>query len=82
MKYSVKAESKAKNEALINVKESNIGFGITPETANTLPNPSELFLGAFSVCILKNVERFSSMMKFEYSHAEIEVTSNLDGQNY
>ena len=75
MKYSVKAQSKAKSEASVHVKESNIGFGITPESANSLPNPAELFLGAFCACILKNVERFSVMMKFEYSHAEIEGTS-------
>ncbi|KYG79142.1 OsmC family protein [Roseivirga echinicomitans] len=75
MKYSTKADSSSKNKASIKVKQSDIAFGITPETADSLPNPAELFLGSFSACILKNVERFSVMMKFEYSHAEITVNA-------
>lgn len=42
-------------------------------TSETLPNPAELFLAAFASCILKNVERFSGMMKFSYTKATIEV---------
>jgi len=75
MKYSIKADSSSRNKASIKVKQSDIAFGITPETADSLPNPAELFLGSFSACILKNVERFSVMMKFEYSHAEITVNA-------
>ena len=73
MKYSIKASSFSKNNASINIKQSEIGFGITPESAEILPNPAELFLGSFSACILKNVERFSILMNFEYSNAEITV---------
>lgn len=75
MKYSIKASSLSKNNASINIKQSEIGFGITPESAETLPNPAELFLGSFSACILKNVERFSILMNFEYSNAEITVSA-------
>lgn len=73
MKYFSKASSSSKNNASINIKESKIIFGTTPESADHLPNPAELFLGSFSACILKNVERFSVLMKFEYSNAEIIV---------
>lgn len=73
MEYSIKASSTAKNSASIRIKQSDISFGITPNTAETLASPAELFLGAFSSCVLKNVERFSSFMKFEYSRAEITV---------
>ncbi|HAT66680.1 MAG TPA: osmotically inducible protein C [Flavobacteriaceae bacterium] len=73
MEYSVKASSFSKDQAAINIKTSAINFGITPETADDLPNPAELFLGSFSACILKNVERFSALMNFEYSNAEITV---------
>ena len=75
MKYSIKASSTAKNNAAVNIKESEIVFGITPETADSLPNPAELFLGSFSACILKNVARFSVMMNFEYSSAELTVNA-------
>jgi uncharacterized OsmC-like protein len=75
MKYFSKARSSSKNNASIKIKESEIIFGTTPESADNLPNPAELFLGSFSACILKNVERFSVLMNFEYSNAEIIVNA-------
>ncbi|MDO6674591.1 OsmC family protein [Tenacibaculum sp. 1B UA] len=75
MKYHIKASSISNQDAVISIKQSNIGFGITKNTTETLPNPAELFLSSFASCILKNVERFSIMMKFNYSKATIEVTA-------
>lgn len=75
MEYSIKASSLSKNNASIDVKESEIFFGITPGSKHHLPNPAELFLGSFSACILKNIERFSNFMSFEYSKAEIIVNA-------
>ncbi|MEB2775040.1 OsmC family protein [Algoriphagus sp. D3-2-R+10] len=75
MIYSCKASSSSKNKASISIKESEIEFGITPDSADLLPNPAELFLGSISACILKNVERFSSLMNFEYTRAEVTVTA-------
>lgn len=75
MKYSIKASSTSKNKASINVKQSEFLFGITPESDELLANPAELFLCSISACILKNVERFSELMSFEYSKAEITVTA-------
>jgi uncharacterized OsmC-like protein len=73
MEYFIKAISTSKNDASLNIKENEIMFGITPESSANLPNPAELFLGSFSACILKNVERFSILMNFKYSNAEILV---------
>ncbi len=73
MEYFTTAYSASKANATITIKKSKIDFGITPETADSLPNPAELFLGSFSSCILKNVERFSILMHFEYTTAEISV---------
>lgn len=73
MKYSSKAESFSKNNASIKIKKTEIIFGTTKESADDLPNPAELFLGSVSACILKNVERFSTLMNFEYSNAEITI---------
>ena len=67
MEYFIKAISTSKNDASLNIKENEIMFGITPESSANLPNPAELFLGSFSACILKNVERFSILMNFKYS---------------
>lgn len=75
MDYHIKASSVSNQDAVIHIKQSNIDFGTTSKTAETLPNPAELFLGSFASCILKNVERYSTMMKFTYSKATIEVNA-------
>lgn len=75
MNYQIKASSISNQDAVVYIKQSNIAFGTTPKTADTLPNPAELFLGSFASCILKNVERFSGMMKFTYSKAVIEINA-------
>jgi uncharacterized OsmC-like protein len=75
MNYHIKASSISNKDAVIHIKESNINFGTTSKTAEVLPNPAELFLGSFAACMLKNVERFSIMMKFTYSKTTLEVTA-------
>lgn len=75
MNYHIKASSISNQDAVVHIKQSNIDFGTTSKTAETLPNPAELFLGSFASCILKNVERFSGMMKFIYTKATIEVNA-------
>lgn len=75
MNYQIKASAVSKQDAVVHIKQSNIDFGTTSKTAETLPNPAELFLGSFASCILKNVERFSGMMKFKYTKATIEVNA-------
>lgn len=73
MEYSIKAHSSSGNNASINIKQTEIVFGTTSASADTLANPAELFLGSLSACMLKNVERFSQFMNFEYTKAEITV---------
>ena len=73
MEYIARANSTSKDKASIRIKQSEINFGITPEPADALPNPAELFLGSFTACILKNVERFSQILNFDYTRAEIVV---------
>ncbi|WP_343329703.1 OsmC family protein [Polaribacter staleyi] len=73
MNYQIKASSISYEDAVIHIKESNIKFGTTVKTSKILPNPAELFLSSFAACMLKNVERFSTMMKFTYSKATLDV---------
>ncbi|MDO6738656.1 OsmC family protein [Wenyingzhuangia sp. 2_MG-2023] len=73
--YQIKASSITNQEAVVKIKQSYTNFGITAETAKTLPNPAELFLSSFAACILKNVERFSVMMKFTYTKATLTVNA-------
>ncbi len=73
MNYHIKASSVANQDAEIHIKQSDIDFGTTSQSADTLPNPAELFLGSFAACMLKNVERFSDLMKFSYTKATLDV---------
>jgi uncharacterized OsmC-like protein len=73
MNYHIQASSHSKQDAQIHIKASNIDFGTTPETVETLPNPAELLLGSFAACMLKNVERFSKMMQFTYEKTTLDV---------
>ncbi len=66
MNYSIKASSASGNDAVLKVKKSTIGFGTTEPTAEELPNPAELFLGSFAACILKNIERFSKLLHYNF----------------
>jgi uncharacterized OsmC-like protein len=75
MNYQVQASSLSNEDVVIHIKNANIDFGTTAKTAKTLPNPAELFLGSFAACMLKNVERFSEMMKFTYSKTTLEVNA-------
>ena len=75
MNYHIKASSTSNQDAIISIKQSDIDFGTTSKTSDILPNPAELFLGSFSACMLKNVERFSGIMKFTYSKATLEVNA-------
>lgn len=73
MNYSIKGNSVSKNNASVVIKETQVIFGTTPESADILANPAELLLASFAACTLKNVERFSDLMKFDYQKAEITV---------
>src|SRR5690606_35130459 len=75
MNYSIIASAVSNQDAKIHIKESSIDFGTTSKTSEILPNPAEIFLGSFSACMLKNVERFSVMMKFSYVKATVEVSA-------
>ena len=71
LKYQVNATSIAHTGANFQANGDAHAFGLGSE--NDLASPADLLLGAFSACVLKNVERFSSILNFEYDSAEVEV---------
>jgi uncharacterized OsmC-like protein len=72
MQYLVTGDINPDQEAAFSVKKSNVSFGVRSDQ-DELPNPAELLLGAFAACCLKNVQRFSELLGFEYTEARIEV---------
>ena len=80
MGYQVKAMSVAGSSGTLSIKNSIFEFGTTTKTESDLANPAELFLGSLAACILKNVERFSVLLKFDYLKAHIDIKAQrLDG---
>ena len=72
--YRITASASSLNEGTANTGKNSISFGVTKK--DTLPSPAELLIATFAACCLKNVERFSEFMKYEYESAEISVTAN------
>ena len=73
MDYHVSGTITPAREATFTVKQGSVTFGVT-NSQEELPNPAELLLGAFAACCLKNVQRFSGILGFDYASATIEVT--------
>ncbi len=72
MKYIINGNITAHQKATFTSKKTIVPFGIFKDQ-DQLPNPVELLLGSFASCCLKNIERFSSTLKFNYKNAQIEV---------
>jgi len=43
--------------------------------SDLLPGPADLLTMAFAACVLKNVERFSKILAFQYQGASIDVVA-------
>ncbi len=71
--YKISARSKKGGQAVALAKHEQIDFDASTAMGDELPGPAELLLTAFSACALKNVERFSELLPFQYEAASIEV---------
>lgn len=73
--YSVQGRSVAGGEATIDAGNQSIPIDASwaAEIPSGLPGPAELLASAFAACLLKNVERASTLMSFEYQSAEVDV---------
>jgi uncharacterized OsmC-like protein len=74
--YQVQASSTVGGAASVTVKERRIEFDATPDQGDLLPGPADLLTAAFAACVLKNVERFSHILRFGYERASIEVEAD------
>ncbi len=53
--------------------KSEIKFDATSGRDDVLPNPAELLLASLAGCILKNVQRYSEILKIPYKSARITI---------
>ena len=71
--YQIIAHSEKGEEAYVEANNATFSFDASAGRAANLPNPAELLLSSLAACMLKNVERFSEILKYEYSKAEVEI---------
>jgi uncharacterized OsmC-like protein len=76
--YEVSASVRKGGEASARAKRSEIRFDGSAQQDPGLPGPAELLATAFAACALKNVERFSQILRFRYDSASIRVVAERE----
>ena len=73
--YHVQAHSTAGSSASVTMGNQTVpvdaSWGVTEPSG--LPGPAQLLAAAFSACLMKNLERCSTLLSFRYERAEIDV---------
>jgi uncharacterized OsmC-like protein len=73
--YEVEARVVASGVSEALFEQIAVSFDTSPSPGAGLPGPAELLVLAFAACVLKNVERFSELLPFDYSGARVRVTA-------
>ncbi len=73
LEYQISATVQQGGHAKATANHSKISFDATSGRDDVLPNPAELLLTSLSACILKNVQRYSEILKIHYRSARIVV---------
>jgi len=66
------------SRGVITGKSGEITFDSSAGQSPELPGPADLLVTAFAACILKNVERMSTLQHFTYAGASIVVTAERE----
>ena len=73
LEYQISATLQQGGIAKASANHSEITFDATSGRDNVLPNPAELLLTSLAACILKNVQRYSEILKIPYRKARITI---------
>ena len=73
LSYQIEAESSKGGQAKALANNGIINFDASSGRQDNLPNPAELLLTSLAACMLKNVERFSEILKYDYTQARISI---------
>jgi uncharacterized OsmC-like protein len=76
--YEISASVEKGGRALVQAKQSQIRFDASAKQDPDLPGPADLLATAFAACVLKNVERFSYVLPFQYETASIHVQAQRE----
>jgi len=73
LEYQITANAIPPGIAKATANQSTIRFDATSGRDEILPNPAELLLTSVAACILKNVQRYSEILKIHYRSAKITI---------
>lgn len=73
LEYDITAEVIPPGIAKAKANQSEIVFDATSGRDDMLPNPAELLLTSLASCMLKNVQRYSEILKIPYRKARITI---------
>lgn len=76
MTYKVKSKFIEKGLSSFDLGTEVLKVDVSKARDENLPGPAELLLTALSSCILKNVERFSEILKFYYEEVRVEMEAD------
>ena len=74
-RYRVEARVTGPGVATGRAKGRTIEFDTSRSGSDELPGPAELLILAFAACLLKNVERFSHLLSFDYDGASVAIVA-------
>jgi len=72
-RYEIDGENLPGGQTLIATHGGDIRFDRSAVAGEELPGPADLLAAALAACILKNVERFSKILRFSYRRATAHV---------
>lgn len=73
LEYKITATVQTGGKALAVANQSEVSFDATSGRDDTLPNPAELLLTSVAACMLKNIQRYSEILKIPFRSAKITV---------
>jgi len=73
MTYKIESKFIEKGISSFDLGAEVLTVDVSKARDENLPGPAELLLTALSSCILKNIERFSEILKFNYEDVRIEM---------
>lgn len=74
VEYEIFARKSPGSSSIFELGTQQLEVDTTADQGAALPGPADLLTAAFAACVLKNVDRFSEILPFRYSAAEIVVT--------
>jgi uncharacterized OsmC-like protein len=73
LEYKITATVQQGGLAKATANHSEIAFDATSGRDDVLPNPAELLLTSLAACLLKNVQRYSEILKIPYRSAKVTI---------